>query len=118
MIDLLFFDHLINLSDYIICIQDKWRDNKSLLSDINHFIKSCEKVSEIENKKCIGIYLTKMGISKGGTEAFENENIKQKNFYLSLFDTDMDLLLEKLSKKLYENQIYFYYEDGSTIMLN
>ena len=111
-------DHLIILPEYNICIQDKWRDSKIQLSNINHFIKSCDKISEAENKKCIGIYLTKLGISKGGLEALEYENIKQKNFYLSLFDSDMNLLLEKLSNLLYSNQIYFYNSDGSIIMLN
>jgi hypothetical protein len=111
-------DHLINLPEYIVCIQDKWRDTKTQLSDINHFIKSCDKVHEAENKKCVGIYLTKIEITKGALEAFEYENYKQKNFYLSLFDSDMNQLLKKLSYLMYSNQIYFIDPDGSTIMLD
>jgi hypothetical protein len=58
----------------------------------------------------------KIEITKGALEAFTNENIKQINFYLSLSDTNMDLLLKKLSYLFYSNQIYFYEPDGSAIM--
>ena len=59
-------DHLIYLPECIICIQDKWRDTPIGLSDINHFLKCVENVHLKENyKKCVGIYLTKIPITKG-----------------------------------------------------
>ena len=111
-------DHLIYTSEYIICIQDKWRETKSSLHDINHFLKSVEKVSEAENKRCIGIYMTKVPVTKGGLEAFDSENKKQSNLFVSFHDEDMDKILKKLSELLYLNHIYFYESDGSIIMLN
>jgi len=111
-------DHLVYSVEYLICIQDKWRDTKSSLNDINHFLKSVEKVSEAENKRCIGIYLTKVPITKGGLEALKNENTKQTNLFLSINNEDMNLLLKKLSELFYSNQIYFYEPDGTTIMLD
>lgn len=111
-------DHIIYISEYIICIQDKWRDTKSDLSDINHFIKTTEKISDAENKRCIGIYLSKMQITKGALKAFEYENFKCKNRFISISNVNADLLLKELSQLFYSNQIYFYDSDGSTIMLD
>ncbi len=51
-------------------------------------------------------------------EAFEHENLKQNNIFLSLYDENQDKLLNKLSKLFYSNQIYFYEPDGSIIMLD
>lgn len=111
-------DHLIYTSEYIICIQDKWRDTKSSLQDINHFLKSVEKISEAEYKRCVGIYLTKIPITKGGLEAFANENSKQFNLFLSLHNENMDIIFDKLTELFYSNNIFFYNNDGSTIMMN
>ena len=110
-------DHIVYLSDYIICIQDKWRDTKSSLSDINHFIKSVENIYIKENyKKCIGLYLTKVPITKGASNAFEYENSKGINYFLSINDDNMDLLLNKLTTLFYLSGIFFYEPDGCVIM--
>ncbi len=111
-------DHLIYLPDYIICIQDKWRDCKPNLTDINHFLKSVENVHIRENyKKCIGIYLSKTPITKGGVDAFEFENNKGTNYFLSLNGETMEIILTKLMGLFYDNCIFFYEPDGSAIML-
>lgn len=110
-------DHIINLQEYVICIQDKWRDTKSTLSDVNHFIKTIEKIGDAENKRCIGIYLSKLSITKNAFDAFEYENIKMKHKFISLSNDNMDKLLYELTYLFYSNQIYFYENDGSTIML-
>ena len=110
-------DHIVYLFDYIICIQDKWRDTKSSLSDINHFIKSVENIYIKENyKKCIGLFLTKIPITKGATNAFEYENSKGINYFLSINDNNMDLLLNKLTTLFYLSGIFFYEPDGCVIM--
>lgn len=110
-------DHLIYLPEYIICIQDKWRDTKASLSDINHFIKSVENIHVRENyKKCNCLYLTKLPITKGALDAFEYENNKGINNFISIYDDNMDLLLNKLTTLFYLSNIYFYEPDGSVIM--
>lgn len=111
-------DHLIYLPNLIICIQDKWRDTKPSLSDINHFIKSLENIHIKENYiKCIGIYLSKSPITKYGLEAFEFENNKGNNYFLSIHEESMEIILNKLTVLFYQNDIFFYEPDGSTIML-
>lgn len=112
-------DHLMYLPEYIICIQDKWKDTKSSLPDINHFIKGVENVCIRENyKKCIGIYLTKVPITKGGLEAFDFENKKGTNYFISIYEEDMEMALHKLTKLFYDHYIFFYEPDGSAIMLS
>jgi hypothetical protein len=112
-------DHLIYLPDFIICIQDKWRESKPNLSQINHFIKGVENIHIKENyKKCIGIYLSKEPVTKGGLDAFEFENYKGINYFLSISGYNMDIILNKLAGIFYDNHIYFYEPDGSAIMLD
>lgn len=111
-------DHLIYLYDYIICIQDKWRETKPSLSDINHFIKGVENIYIKENYiKCVGIYLSKLPLTKGGLDAFEIENNKGTNYFLSLSGDDFEEVIYKLSRLFYKNGIFFYEPDGSAIML-
>ena len=110
-------DHLIYLPDYIICIQDKWRDTKSPLSDINHFIKCVENIYIRENyKKCIGIYLSKMPITEGAQQSFSFENSKGLCYFISLHDEYINRLINKLTNLFYSNNIFFYEPDGSAIM--
>jgi hypothetical protein len=111
-------DHLIYTTDYIICIQDKWRDTKSQLIDINHFLKSIEYVVEAEKKECIAIYLTKVPITKGACEAFNYENTKHSIKYFPVYDENQELLIKKFSELLYSNQIYFYDSDDCLVMLS
>jgi hypothetical protein len=111
-------DILIYTPTLIYCIQVKWRDSKSQLSDINHFLKCCQQVSEAEHKNCIGIYVSKLPITKGANDAFEYENKKNNNYYIAIDDENINLLLIKLSIFLYKNQIFFYENDGSAIMLD
>ena len=110
-------DHLIYLQDFIICIQDKWSDSKIGLSDINHFLKSVENIYIRENyKKCIGIYLSRVPITKSGINAFECENAKGINYFVPIHDDNMKQILNKLTTLFYLNNIFFYEPDGSTIM--
>ena len=110
-------DHLIYLPEYIICIQDKWKDSRTGLSDINHFLKCVENIHLRENcKKCIGIYLTKKPITKGASNAFDCENAKGTNYYISIHDDDMDIILDKLKNLFYQNGIFLYEPDGCVII--
>ena len=112
-------DHIINSYNYIFCIQDKWSDKKSSLSDINHFVKCVEVLQSQENyKKCIGIYLTKIPITSDAQDAFNFENYKGYNYFLSLYDNDMKEISKKLTNLLYSYGVFFYECDGSSIMIS
>ena len=110
-------DHLIKGPNYNISIQDKWKNSKPTLADINHFIKATERISEIDNKYCIGIYLTKLPLTSYARNAFDHENSFSRNKFIEIcFDSQHDIM-NNLSKLLYSLEIYFYEPDGSAIML-
>ena len=110
-------DHLVYYNDIIIGIQDKWRDSKPNLSDINHFIKSIERISKFENIKCIGIYMSKCPLTQGATNSFDYENINSSNKFFTLHHIHKEILIRKLIELFYENNIYLYESDGSSIMI-
>jgi len=79
-------DHLLydDNNNVIICIQTKFTSSKPQLQQINHFIQCVENISLIDNKKCIGIYLTKLPLTATAYEAFINKNKKYDNYYLQI----------------------------------
>jgi len=111
-------DHLIIGSDFIVSIQDKWKNSKPTLNDINHFIKATKRIGYIENKCYLGIYLSNMPLTSIAKSALKYENTKS---YINKFieinsDTEQKLIYE-LSSVLYNYNIYFYESDGCIIML-
>lgn len=110
-------DHLMYANNYIICIQTKWTKANPDLSKINHFIKCVDNISQIEKIKCIGIYLSKQKITSIANNAFEFENKKNLNHYLSINGEDKKTIINSLTKLLYENEIYLY-DDETVIMLD
>jgi hypothetical protein len=110
-------DHLLCNNDTIYAFQDKWRISKPSISDINHFIQCVSNISEKSGKKCIAIYLSKMPLTKGGLDAFYEQNNKSNNFFDSISSEDQHFLIKDLSHFLYKNGIYYYDEEDCTEML-
>jgi hypothetical protein len=111
-------DHLIIGSNFIVSIQDKWKNSKQSLNHINHFIKATERIGCIENKYYLGIYLSKMPLTSNAKSAFEYENTKSNvNKFIEINSDTEQKIINKLSSTLYNYKIYFYESDGSTIML-
>jgi len=117
-------DHLLITHNEIICIQDKWRDSKPSLPDVNHFIKGIENIiKNIKNikhiviKRCIGIYISKEPFGKYAKEAIDNENKKLNNIkYFTIDSICMDLIIVIFSRLIHGFGIYFYENDGDVIM--
>jgi len=110
-------DHLVYTDNYIICLQDKWMITSPTLSKINHFITCTNNIGFSVGCRCIGIYLSKKQLTGPALQAFEFENTKNINHYTNLYDEDENIILDKLTRLLYENSINLYEEDGSLIML-
>jgi len=117
-IDTTAIDHLIELDSNILCFQDKYENCKPCISKINHFIQCVTNVSTRSNKKCIGIYLSKMPLSENGLEAFNINNISSQNIFISINNSNEELILYDLITLLYSNNIFLYEEDGSCIMID
>lgn len=113
-------DHLIYNNNIIIGIQDKWSKNKIGLCNINHFIQCLDMVQKTENKIIIGIYISKIGLTKGSIQSLEySQNTSNKSkYYYNISGKDHNNIQQQLSQLLYSLNVYFYDADGSTIMLD
>jgi len=71
----------------------------------------------ISNKKCIGIYLSKMPLSLNSLELFHINNINSLNIFISINNSNEEFILYDLITLLYSNNIFLYEEGSSCIML-
>jgi hypothetical protein len=118
-------DHMFEYNGLIICIQDKWEITPSPISKINHFIQCVTNINSQINKPSIGIYLSRVGITKPSKEAFLEQNrlngsrLYFTNITFSEEDEEKNkyILIEKLFYLLHhEFNIYSYDDDDSLIM--
>ena len=110
-------DHMMDLPDVSICIQDKFQKNSISIDKTCHFIQNVNMVSHILNKKCVGIYLTKSLLSKPSQDAFLNENKKNQNAFIMIYGENQEILIKNLSKYFYQNGVYMYDSEGDCIMI-
>ena len=116
----LLIDNIISVNNIYWCFYQE----KSLKSDkIIEFIKSCNRITILNNIYCIGIYLTKKNINNRYNTMIEIENNKynifnSKTFFIIINDINEDILLYKLRNILYLNNIFFYDNYGNCIIGN
>ena len=110
-------DHMIKTTNFLVLIQDKWKNSKPGLQDINHFTKATERISDIEHKRCLCIYLSKYPITSYAEQAFNVENNKRLNRFITISSESQQQIIKILTRILYNNKIYFYESDGSAIMI-
>lgn len=95
-------DHLISINNYIFCIQCKWENISSPIGKVNHFLMCINNIAkEHPEKKCIGIYLSKLPVSGPSERALSTNYIYSINIDNNGSD-DMDCIIEKLL-------IFFHY---------
>jgi len=112
-------DHLIEFKNKRFYIQDKWRESKPSISDINHFIQVVNNISQDSNNKCDAIYLSKMPLTKGGIDAFSEQNQKQDKIYFSSISSeDQSNVIHKFSEFIYRNGIWYYDNEDCIEMLD
>jgi hypothetical protein len=110
-------DHMIILDNFNICIQDKYCKDSINISQTNHFMQTVNTVSQIVNKPCIGIYLSKSKLTKPSNNAFNNNNEINMNKFIEINGSTEKELINNLMEYLYSNQIFMYEPDGDCIML-
>jgi hypothetical protein len=115
--DITAIDHLLNKQEYTIAFQDKWRETKNTISDINHFILCVNKVAEITKKPCYGIYLSQFPNTGPAQMAFDYENKKKNKLFMNIYSENQDYIYKELMQFLYSNGIYFYDTDGALQMI-
>jgi hypothetical protein len=81
-----------------VFIQLKWRDSKSSIGDINHFIKCCNDIITLKNlnvDNVYHIYGTKVPISKPSLEALKDLKLGE-NIYISEMKNCVFTILNKI----------------------
>jgi len=111
-------DHMIVLDNFIVCIQDKYSKDPITIDKTNHFMQTVNTVSQIINKPCIGIYLSKSKLTGPSNNAFNNNNQINMNQFIEINGNTEKELINNLMEYLYSIQIYMYENDGDCIMLN
>ena len=110
-------DHLISINNYIFCIQCKWENISSPIGKVNHFLMCINNIAkEHPEKKCIGIYLSKLPVSGPSERALSTNDIYSINIHNNGSD-DINSIIEKLLEYFhYDFGVYSYEYDESLIM--
>lgn len=110
-------DHLVSIREYILCIQCKLENTHSPIGKVNHFLMCINNIAKKHpEKKCIGIYLSKLPVSGPSEKALSTNDIDSINIHNNGSD-DMNSLIEKLLVFFhYVFRIYSYEYDESIIM--
>lgn len=115
--DITAIDHLLVNEKYTIAFQDKWRETKNTISDINHFILCVNKVAEITKKPCYGVYLSQFPNTEPAQMAFDYENKQKNKLFINIHSESKLYIYKELMNFLYSNSIYFYDDDGALQMI-
>lgn len=110
-------DHMIVLDNINICIQDKYCKDTINITQVSHFMQTVNTVSQIMNKPCIGIYLSKSKLTGPSNNAFTINNQMNINQFIEINGNTEKELINNLMEYLYSIQIYMYDNDGDCIML-
>lgn len=111
-------DHLIISDNICICIQDKYEETSASISKVNHFILCVQNIQKQINKKCIGIYLSRLKVSGPSENSFIDQNKTNNDIYfVNIYDENNELLMYKLMCVLYEYNIFIYDDDQCTIYM-
>ncbi len=113
-------DHMLILDNFCICIQDKWLKTTISNKDYNHFIVCLYDINQIlqlNNKKIIGIYLSKLPLSREALVRYNEENNKQI-IKLYCFDNEnQEKLLKDLHLFLHSNGIFLTDSEDDCMMV-
>jgi len=111
-------DHMIVTNTFIICFQDKCMATKPTISNINHFIQCVNNISRITSKNCYGVYLSNLPLTNDANKVFICENNINNNLnFMSIYDNNEDILVQKLFYFLYSVGIFIYDDDNDCMML-
>jgi len=108
-------DHFIEFDNICLCFQDKFQKSAISNAQVGHFITCVNNISDIIQKKCVGIFVSNNDLSQISKQQILIENNKNKNIYHNFFDYNYDNLITQLLCYFYENKLYFY--DGEDCMM-
>ena len=106
---------MIEFNNICLCFQDKYQKTSISNSQVGHFITCVNNISDLLNKKCIGIFISNIDFSSISKQQIEVENNKQKNEFNIIFDNNYVQLIKKILNYFYSNGIWLY--DGDDCMM-
>jgi hypothetical protein len=110
-------DIVLETDTHMICFKDIWTWNNLTPEILNSYLYGSEQINSTINfytntgKKYIFVLLT-----KSSHFYFDNKILNQKNIHI-IKKFNQNKLIKEISNFLYSNDIYFYEEDNSVIML-
>lgn len=104
-------DLILETNTHYICFKDVWTWNNLTLKTLNNYLYSSVQQNLNMHKKFVFILLV-----KNNHIQFDNQILNQKNIYI-IEKKNQKKLIKEISYFLYLNDIYFYEQDGSSIML-
>lgn len=102
-------DYIVYINDCIVCVLDIWY-GKPNASIINNCLKSCDVISNMENKLVYMFY-----IENSNTEIVE-EMISNYVKYHIIKSNKRTRIYEILTELFYENNFFLYDDDDNIIM--
>jgi len=108
-------DHMIEISNICLCFQDKHQKTSISNVQVGHFITCVNNISDILQKKCIGIFISNIDFSNIAIQEIEIENIKNKNEFNIIYDNKYVDLMKKILFYFYSIGIWMY--DGEDCMM-
>jgi hypothetical protein len=122
-------DILFDTEKSIFCIHINYSDTINNIIEFNNFVTSVKEINKLnkQNKKCYGIFLSKLEPYQSSKAIFNKENInfeKTSNIkFLTIYNNDKSNcsdnylnLLKRLQSKLHSFGIYYYDKDDCIIM--
>jgi hypothetical protein len=111
-------DHMIDLDNVCLCIQDKYCKDPITIDKTSHFMQTVNTVSQVINKPCIGIYLSHSKLTGPSNNAFVMNNQMSMNKFIEINGNSEKELINNLMEYLYSIKVYMFDNDGDCIMLS
>ena len=117
-------DYIIQDVNISLCIQSKLV-SRGNVGNVDNFINFTQCIMNLEHymnqRKIIGLYLTKNKIDETTRTYLDNENYKYNNGlsrikYYNLFHNDENKLLQKVQKFLHKIKFFMYDGNGDCVM--
>ena len=112
-INFYFIQFITIANNFIICIYSNYVEQ-----NINGFLTEIKLVQQHFQKPILGIYITFFKISALEEKNIADENNKNYNKIINIYNADINRLTNMLMQILYTHNIYCYDNNDNIMMLN
>jgi len=105
----------INCAGSFLLDYTKLKENDIIKYGFDEFM-FCYNCLSKKNKKCIGLYLSKMPLTRNSQIAFDEQNNMNRNIFLNMNADNKSKIFNDFIELLYQNDIYLYTDDNTCLM--